>query len=398
MNKVDVGTMPSGDLLLLLQHDPYPFYEQLRSAGPVVWATSLGRWLVTGHAEVVEVLRDERFSADRRRWEGFAPVIEPGREGGRSMLVADPPDHTRLRTLVQKAFTPRMVERLRPRIETLVEEALNAAGERGGMDLVADLAYPLPVTVIAELLGVPVEDRAAFRRWSDALVGALDPVAPANRRGAVLAARDALHAYLRQVIAERRADPRDDLISRLVEAEEQGDRLSGPELLAMGVLLLVAGHETTVNLISNGVNALLNHPDQLARLHREPELIEPAVEELLRYDSPVQLTGRVALEALELGGQRVEPGQMVTLMLGAANRDPRVFADPGRLDLGRDPNPHLAFGRGIHFCLGAPLARLEGQIAIGALIRRFPGLRLAGVPERRPTVTLRGFVSLPLAW
>ncbi len=314
------------------------------------------------------------------------------------MLVADPPDHTRLRTLVQKAFTPRMVERLRPRIETLVEEALNAAGERGGMDLVADLAYPLPVTVIAELLGVPVEDRAAFRRWSDALVGALDPVAPANRRGAVLAARDALHAYLRQVIAERRADPRDDLISRLVEAEEQGDRLSGPELLAMGVLLLVAGHETTVNLISNGVNALLNHPDQLARLHREPELIEPAVEELLRYDSPVQLTGRVALEALELGGQRVEPGQMVTLMLGAANRDPRVFADPGRLDLGRDPNPHLAFGRGIHFCLGAPLARLEGQIAIGALIRRFPGLRLAGVPERRPTVTLRGFVSLPLAW
>ncbi len=314
------------------------------------------------------------------------------------MLVVDPPDHTRLRTLVQKAFTPRVVERLRPRIEALVKEALDEAEARGSMDLVADLAYPLPVTVIAELLGVPVEDRSAFRRWSDALVGALDPVALTDRRSAVLAARDALHAYLERVVAERRAAPRDDLISRLVEAEEQGDRLSGPELLAMGVLLLVAGHETTVNLIGNGINALLAHPDQLARLRDEPELIEPAVEELLRYDSPVQLTGRVALEELELGGRRVEPGQMLMLLLGAANRDPRVFAEPERLDLGRDPNPHLAFGRGIHFCLGAPLARLEGQIAIRELVRRFPTLRLAGTPERRPTVTLRGFASLPLTW
>jgi pimeloyl-[acyl-carrier protein] synthase len=398
MNEVDLKTIPSGDLLLLLQHDPYPFYEQLRSAGPVVWASSLGRWLVTGHAEIAEVLRDDRFSADRRKWQGFAPIIEPAPEGARSMLVTDPPDHTRLRTLVQQAFTPRTVEQLRPRIETLVEEALRAAEERGGMDLVGDLAYPLPVTVIAELLGVPVQDRASFRRWSDALVGALDPVASTDRRAVALAARDALHTYLRRVIAERRAVPRDDLISRLVEAEEQGDRLSGPELLAMGVLLLVAGHETTVNLIGNGVNALLAHPDQLARLQQEPELIEPAVEELLRYDAPVQLTGRVALEELELGGRQVAPGQMVTLLLGAANRDPHVFADPEQLDLGRDPNPHLAFGRGIHFCLGAPLARLEAQIAIGALIRRFPSLRLAGVPKRRPTVTLRGFASLPLTW
>ncbi|HZV53169.1 MAG TPA: cytochrome P450 [Candidatus Dormibacteraeota bacterium] len=398
MNQADVRTMGGGDLLPLLQRDPYPFYEQLRRSGPVVWAPSLERWLVTGHPEVVEVLRDERFSADRRKWRGFEPVVEPGREGARSMLVVDPPDHTRLRTLVQKAFTPRVVERLRPRIEALVKEALDEAEARGSMDLVADLAYPLPVTVIAELLGVPVEDRSAFRRWSDALVGALDPVALTDRRSAVLAARDALHAYLERVVAERRAAPRDDLISRLVEAEEQGDRLSGPELLAMGVLLLVAGHETTVNLIGNGINALLAHPDQLARLRDEPELIEPAVEELLRYDSPVQLTGRVALEELELGGRRVEPGQMLMLLLGAANRDPRVFAEPERLDLGRDPNPHLAFGRGIHFCLGAPLARLEGQIAIRELVRRFPTLRLAGTPERRPTVTLRGFASLPLTW
>ena len=398
MNQADVRTMGGGDLLPLLQRDPYPFYEQLRRSGPVVWAPSLERWLVTGHPEVVEVLRDERFSADRRKWRGFEPVVEPGREGARSMLVVDPPDHTRLRTLVQKAFTPRVVERLRPRIEALVKEALDEAEARGSMDLVADLAYPLPVTVIAELLGVPVEDRSAFRRWSDALVGALDPVALTDRRSAVLAARDALHAYLERVVAERRAAPRDDLISRLVEAEEQGDRLSGPELLAMGVLLLVAGHETTVNLIGNGINALLAHPDQLARLRDEPELIEPAVEELLRYDSPVQLTGRVALEELELGGRRVEPGQMLMLLLGAANRDPRVFAEPERLDLGRDPNPHLAFGRGIHFCLGAPLARLEGQIAIGELVRRFPTLRPAGAPERRPTVTLRGFASLPLTW
>jgi pimeloyl-[acyl-carrier protein] synthase len=398
MDQVDVTTMRGGDLLPLLQHDPYPFYEQLRSAGPVVWAPSLGRWLVTGHPEIVEVLRDERFSADRRKWKGFEPIIEPGREGARSMLVVDPPDHTRLRGLVQQAFTPRVVEGLRPRIESLVREALDRAEDRGGMDLVADLAYPLPVTVIAELLGVPVEDRESFRRWSDALVGGLDPVAVSDRRAAVLAARDALATYLQRIIEGRRAAPRDDLLSHLIEAEEQGDRLSGPELVAMGVLLLVAGHETTVNLIGNGVNALLAHPDQLARLRDAPELVEPAVEELLRYDSPVQLTGRVALEELELGGRRVEPGQMVMLLLGAANRDPRVFPHPDRLDLGRAPNPHLAFGRGIHFCLGAPLARLEGQIAIAALVRRFPTLRLAGEPVRRPTVTLRGFASLPLTW
>jgi pimeloyl-[acyl-carrier protein] synthase len=389
---ISAAALPPQALLDQLRDDPYPLYERLRSSGPAVWLGPMRRWAVTSHELVLQVLKDERFSADRTRWEG---AHHPTAPVPRTMLVSDPPDHTRLRTLVQKAFTPRVVERLRPRIGQRVHAVLDEAAARGGMDLIEDLAYLLPVMVIAELLGVPPEDHELFKAGSAAIAAALDPISP-EERPVRDPARDQLQQYLAGIIAERRAEPRDDLVTRLVEAEEEGDRLDPDELLQMCILLLVAGHETTVNLIGNGVHTLLDHPDALARLRGEPELIEPAVEELLRFDGPVQLTGRVATQPVELADRVVEPGQLVMTLLGAANRDPSVFASPASLDLARHPNPHVAFGRGIHFCLGAPLARLEGQIAIGALVGRFAHLERAGAPRRRPTITLRGFESLPL--
>jgi cytochrome P450 len=314
------------------------------------------------------------------------------------MLVSDPPDHTRLRALVQKAFTPRMIDQLRPRIVTVVAELLDRMAERQGpVDLIAEFAYPLPVVVIAELLGVPAEDRVKFQEWSALLAASVDPLISSELMDRVTWAREALHAYLREIIAERRQQPRSDLISALVAVEERGDVLSEPELVVMCTLLLVAGHETTVNLIGNGVLALLRHPDQLERLRADPSLIGSAVEELLRFDAPVQLTGRIAVEPVQIEGQTIEPGQWILPLLGGANHDPAQFAEPERLDLGRNPNPHVAFGRGIHFCLGAPLARLEGQIAIGALVRRFRTLALAGEPVRRDQITLRGLKSLPVS-
>jgi cytochrome P450 len=314
------------------------------------------------------------------------------------MLVADPPDHTRLRSLVQKGFTPKMIEQLRPRIIAIVRELLDRIQQRGGeFDLIEDVAYPLPVVVIAELLGVPPEERRTFHAWSAALAASLDPLVSNEMMDRASAARDGLHDYLRSIIAERRREPRSDLISALVAVEERGDALSEPELVVMCTLLLIAGHETTVNLIGNGMLALLQHPDELQRLREDPQLIGTAVEELLRFDSPVQMTGRLVKEPLTIGGQAIQQGDFVLPLLGAANRDPLQFADPERLDLARNPNPHVGFGRGIHFCLGAPLARLEGAIAIGALVQRFPKLTLAGAPTRRDQITLRGLSSLRVA-
>jgi cytochrome P450 len=253
------------------------------------------------------------------------------------------------------------------------------------------------VVVIAELLGVPAEDRVRFHEWSAVVAASLDPLVPESVASRVADARAALHAYLRDIIALRRREPRSDLITALVAVEEQGDVLSEPELVNMCTLLLIAGHETTVNLIGNGMLALLRHPGELARLRADPSLITSAVEELLRFDSPVQLTARIATERLEIGGQAIEAGQWILPLLGAANHDPAQFAEPETLNLSRTPNNHVAFGRGIHFCLGAPLARLEGQIAIRALVRRFPNLTLAGEPIRRNQITLRGLSSLPVA-
>jgi pimeloyl-[acyl-carrier protein] synthase len=377
--------------------DPYPYYRSMREQDPVHWNDLIRAWFLTRHVDVVELLRDDRFSADRTRSERYRPPPLHRRPPGKSMLVVDPPDHTRLRNLVNKAFTPRMVEQLRPRIEAIASEILGCVRDADEIDLVADFAYPLPVIVIAEMLGVPARDRMAFQEWSAILVRGLDPMVSDDEQEAIFDARDALIDYLRVILNERRREPREDLLSGLIMAEEHGDFFSEGELLAMCNLLLVAGHETTVNLIGSGMLALFENPDQLERLRRDPDLNQKAVEELLRYTSPVQWTGRVAAQEIEMGGRTIQPAQAVIGILGAANRDPEVFPEPDRLDLGRDPNPHVAFGRGPHFCLGAPLARLEAQVALPMLLERFPRLRLAGEPELRPTWVLRGLRHLPVA-
>jgi cytochrome P450 len=382
--------------------NPYPLYQRLRTQDPV-HRSEFGFWVLTRHAEVAAVLRDPRISRDPRRSAPFQLLRgdgqDPFEDGAPSMLFVDPPDHTRLRTLVNKAFTPIAIGRLRSRVEELTEQLLDRVTSTGELDLVEDLAYPLPVTVICELLGVPAQDQIRFRAWSGALVHLLDPLVATDTLQRALAARTALRTYLGGLVAQRRAHPADDLLTALVAAEDQGHRLSEPELVSMCLLLLIAGHETTVNLIANGTLALLTHPAQRDRLAADPGLAVSAVEELLRYDSPVQLTARHVLADLEVGGQRVGEGETVLAVLGAANRDPAQFPDPDRLDLARSPNRHLAFGGGIHFCLGAPLARMEAQIALTALLRRFPGLALGeGPPTWRDTVTLRGLASLPLHW
>jgi cytochrome P450 len=381
-------------LLVQFREDPYPMYRHLLEAAPVEWNDILGAWTLARYSDVTSSLTDPRFAADRTS-HGL-PL--DGYQVAKSMLVSDPPDHTRLRALVQKAFTPRMIDQLRPRIQAIVGELLDRMADRGGtIDLITNLAYPLPVVVICELLGVPSEDRVQFHEWSMVLGASLDPLVSDELMSRVAPARDGLHAYLRSIIAERRHEPRADLISALVAAEERGDVLTEPELVVMCTLLLIAGHETTVNLIGNGMLALLRHPDQLERLRAEPALIGSATEELLRFDAPVQMTGRIATAPVEIGGHKVAAGEWILPLLGAANHDPAQFAEPSKLDLGRNPNPHVAFGRGIHFCLGAPLARLEGQIAIGGLVRRFRNLSLAGEPLQRGQITLRGLKSLPVA-
>jgi hypothetical protein len=320
---------------------------------------------------------------------------------GRQMLFSDPPDHTRLRSLAARAFTPRVVQRMRERIEQIALELLDAKRGAPVVDLVHDYAVWLPLLVIAEMLGVPTKDRARFKVWSDDLAlfigGSTRPLPVVLAR----AARGVFHLqrYFRALIrARRRAAPQDDLLGALLAVEEQGDMLTEDELLANAILLLAAGHETTTNLIGNGMYALLRHPDQLELLRREPGLTGSAVAELLRYDSPVQWTGRVALEELEIGGVCVPAGQAIAIGLGAANRDPAQFPDPDRLDLRRPDNSHLAFSHGIHYCLGAALARLEGEIAIGCLLARCPELRLVDeMHQWQENFTLRGMKSLRVA-
>jgi cytochrome P450 len=392
--------------------DPYPFYARLRAEAPV-WRTTLpdkrSAWLVTRYEDVARVLKDDTFAKDklnamdpgqraRMPWvPGFLKPLE------RNMLDLDDPDHARLRALVSKAFTPRLIEMLRGRIEALCEGLLDAMGRerrrKGGAELVADYALPLPATVIADLLGVPAEDHAKFHLWSSRLVSV------SSRRDMLRAVPAALAfvRYLRQLIGRRRADPQDDLITALIRAEEAGDRLSEDELLAMAFLLLVAGHETTVNLIACGTLALLEHPEQANALRNDPSLTKLAVEELLRYTSPVEMaTERYPRGDAEIGGVTIPRGELVLAVLGSANRDERRFEDPEVLDLARDPNRHLAFGRGgVHHCLGAPLARMEGQIALNAFLERFPEARLAVAPELlrwRRGMFLRGLERLPLVF
>jgi cytochrome P450 len=316
-----------------------------------------------------------------------------------TLLMLDPPAHTRLRRLVNKAFTPRVVEGLRGRIQALVDELLDGVAARRGMELIHDLAYPLPVTVIAELLGIPVDDRTRFKQWSDTLAVLLDPLQAADGLAPTERAFAEICSYMRPIFAERRRAPRDDLISALVTVEDQGQTLNEIELLSLTMLILGAGHETTTNLLANAVLALLRNPGERRRLQDDPTLIGSAVEEFLRYDSPVQTTDRVATVDCEVAGHPVRKGSVVALLLGAANRDPARFADPDRLDLGRPDNHHVSFGHGAHFCLGAALARVEAQIAIATLLRRFPDFDGDRAPkEWKRSVVLRGPTALRVWW
>lgn len=390
--------------------DPYPFYRALRELEPV-HHTALGAYMLTRHADAAAVTRDPSLSTNERNSEIYQQWVAANGEPDDFdvpmnevvLLFIDPPDHTRLRGLVSKAFTPKVVAQLRPRIEQIVDERLDAVMARGDsrMDVVTDLAYPLPVLIICELLGVPAEEHTTFQSWSRELATSIDPdplIAP-EQRERISVAGNAFLEYFGELIERRRREPGDDLLSALVAAEEGGDRLSHDELLGTGLFLLIAGHETTVNLIGNGTLALLRHPAELARLRDDPSLDRNAVEELLRFDSPVQFAApRITLDDYEVGGVPIPPAQQIIILLGAANRDPEVFDDPDRLDIGREnAGRHLAFGGGHHFCLGAALARLEGEVALGMLARRFPRMELAGEPVRKATFTLRGLEHLPIS-
>jgi cytochrome P450 len=385
-------------------------YARMRAEAPVTQQIGLDGqtpiWFVTGAAEVEQVLldsqtfaRDPALVSEELAAEYQTPDPRVRAITDNHMLNRDGDDHRRLRALVSKAFTPRVVEGMRPRIESIATTLLDQVAPQGHMELIGDYAFPLPITVIAELLGVPLDRQDDFRRWSDAFVR---PTITPEQQAAAMGQLQAFAAYMQQLVAERRQNPRDDLISRLIQAEEQGDRLNASELFSMIALLIVAGHETTVSLIGNAVVALLQHPQALAELRERPALIPGAIEELLRYDSPVEraLIRFIARDAA-LGGKQLRCGELLIAVLGSANRDEARFADPTELNIHRAPNPHLAFGKGIHYCLGAPLARLEGEIALRALIQRFPDLRLAAEPDDlawRNVPLFRSLVSLPVAW
>jgi cytochrome P450 len=388
--------------------NPYPTYARLRSNAPIhriPTPDGWGVWLITRYEDVVAVLKDERFVKEWRnaltpeQLAKVSPEPEVMKPMNRGMLDRDSPDHERLRALVSKAFTRRLVEQMRGRIQEIADALLDGVEDKGEMDLIADYAFPLPFIVITELLGVPAEDRDRLSEWSD-VVTAPRNATPEYVEKKLIPYMQAFADYLREMFEEKRKNPGDDLISALTQAEEAGDKLSEDESLAMVLLLFEGGHKTTVNLIGNGMLALLQHPDQLQKLRNDPSLIEPAVEELLRYDGPLETsTGRFAREDVAIGGTVIPQGEMVLGVIAAADRDPERFPDPDRLDITRTDNKHLAFGKGIHYCLGAPLARMEGQIAIDTLLRRMPDLRLKGSPDSltwRPGLVLRGLKGLPV--
>jgi cytochrome P450 len=385
--------------------NPFPLLARLRAEQPVCRVTLPDKtpvWLVTRYEDVKTLLTDERFAKNRynaltpeqlRRQPWVPPMFRPLE---RTMIDLDPPDHTRLRQLVHKAFTPRLIERMRERVQTLANELLDAVSQKGEMDLIRDYALPLPMTIITEILGVPIQDRDKFHKWSKVIVS----VNQFNANWRVIPAIWKFNRYLRRFFRVRRDDLRDDLVSALMQAEEDCDRMSEDELLAMVFLLLVAGHETTVNLIGSGTLELLQHPDQIEKLRRDPSLIKSAIEELLRYTAPVFMsTERYAREDVTIQGVTIPRGEMALGVIGSANRDETVFENPDTLDLERAPNKHLSFGLGIHYCLGASLARLEAEIAINTLLGRMPDLRLKGAQESlrwRRSLILRGLDALPV--
>ena len=374
--------------------DPYPGLRRLREHAPVSWHAPTGRWLAASHAAVDAVLRDRRlgrFWRDREPAERYEPFNLLHRN---QMMENEPPAHTRLRSLVAKAFGRGHVERLRPAVAAEAAALLAAAGPE--FDLLTDVAEPLAVTVIAELLGVPVPDRHRLRPWSAAIVRMYEVTRTPEVEAAALTASREFAGYLADLASRRRADPRDDLLSHLVAVRDGTDRLSADELVASAILLLNAGHEASVNALGGGVVALLRHPAELARLRADRALIPTAVEEMIRYDPPLHMFIRTAAEDVKVAGVTIPAGAEVAALLGAANRDPAVFADPDSFDVARDPNPHVGFGAGLHFCLGAPLARIELQAALTALLDHAPDLALTADPAPRPTFVLRAYTAVPL--
>ena len=396
----DFTTLPPGYLA-----NPHPMFQMIRESQRIHWSDPMELWIMGRYEDVDSVLMDPRFSANRaqarsraaqlaqeqRTEEDYGPFARVS-----TMLTSDPPEHTRLRGLVSKAFTPRAVENLRPRIQEIVNGLLDQAEEKGSFELVMDLAYPTPVTVIAEMLGVPPSDLGDFKRWSDAIVATLgdqtDEVL-ANARTSI----NEMVEYLKDFIADRRKKPRDDLISGLIAAEDDGTVLSEDEIMATTMLLLVAGNETTTHLISNATYALLQNRDQWDVLRDDPSHIVSAVEELVRYDGPVTATARVATEDIEIAGETIKEGDLAMVILAAANRDPAKFDNPNQLDVRRNIAEHLAFSDGIHFCLGSPLARAEAQITLGTLIQRFPNLKQESEPEWGGTFVIRGVEKLQVS-
>lgn len=374
-----------------MRADPYPVYRRLREEDPVHYSEVIRSWVLTRHADAVQVLSDPRFSSDRtkaRKYRG------PRRADG-GTFQTDPPQHTRVRSLVTKAFTPKVIESMRERVEAVVSGLLDTMDRSDEADVIDAFAYPLPMTVICDIVGAPASEHERFQRWGRALAPSLDHQF-SGRSGAPDGTAD-IGAFFVDLVAERRREPGDDLTSALLHVTDGEDRLTDAEVIEVLVFLLFAGHETTVNLIGNGLLSLVRNRDELERVRTE-DVGRTVVEELLRYESPAQIIARSVSEDTELDGHLLREGDAVVALLGAANRDPAVFRDPESLDVARSPNPHVAFGHGPHFCLGAQLSRLEGRVAIPAIVRRFPRLRpLSDEPDWRPTVVLRGLRSLRVA-
>jgi cytochrome P450 len=386
--------------------NPYDAYRELRETTPV-WRSPFGRTFLTGYEDSSMLMRDRRVGKDYSEPEAlirrFGPTAmrEPAVvELSHMMLMRDPPDHTRLRGLVTKVFTARKIEEMRPGIQAITDRLLDQVADKGRMDAIRDLAFPLPVLVICELLGIPREDRARFVNATASGAALLNPVPPTREElDRANEGTLATGAYFEALFEQRRKDPRDDLLSLLVQAEEAGDRLTTEELRANVTLLFAAGHETTVNLIGNGIWSLHDNPSQWALLRHDPQLVPNAIEEILRFESPVQAVARVVAEPIEFGGIEFRKGELIVALIGAANRDPAVFPDPDRFDVTRERLKPLSFGGGIHFCIGAQLARIEAEVVFSTMLRRMPNVKpLDAVPKWRESFTLRGLTTLPVAW
>ncbi|MEU9172060.1 cytochrome P450 [Streptomyces sp. NPDC048420] len=383
--------------------DPYPAYAELRAQGRVQYFEPTDQWLVPHHADVSALLRDRRLGRTyqhRFSHEDFGRTAPPAAHepfhtlNDHGMLDLEPPDHTRIRRLVSKAFTPRTVEQLKPYVTKLAGELVDRLVAEGGGDLLTDVAEPLPVAVIAEMLGIPEEDRAPLRPWSADICGMYELNPPQDVAERAVRASVEFSDYLRELIAERRKRPGDDLISGLIAAHDEGERLTEQEMISTAVLLLNAGHEATVNSTVNGWYALFRHPEQLAALRADHSLVPQAVEELMRYDTPLQLFERWVLDDIEIDGTTIPRGAEIAMLFGSANHDPAVFRDPERLDLTRSDNPHISFSAGIHYCIGAPLARIELAASMTAVLEKAPTLTLAADPERKPNFVIRGLEGL----